>query len=95
MPAVCADAIGSYARARLGTESLGPFIAYAPLVERSLGSPIWPAGLAGSGGWRDTSLELPPGNWTDQLTGRGHSGGNVAVAELLHRYPVALLARES
>ncbi|MGS0686897.1 malto-oligosyltrehalose synthase [Nakamurella sp. GG22] len=54
-----------------------------------------PAGLTASGGWRDTSLELPPGNWTDQLNGRSFTGGATPVGELLGRYPVALLARDS
>ncbi|TWP47261.1 malto-oligosyltrehalose synthase [Lentzea tibetensis] len=48
-----------------------------------------PMGLSHSG-WRDSVLPLPPGEWTDVLTGRP------AVAELSHLlevYPVALLTR--
>jgi (1->4)-alpha-D-glucan 1-alpha-D-glucosylmutase len=92
-----------------------------------------PIGLARSGGWGDTTVELPAGPWTDLITGRaltagpdperpvtgssdpgsgrsastgapsgepvtGSSGdpdgtGTVRVAEVLDRYPVALLAR--
>ena len=52
-----------------------------------------PVGLAVSG-WRDTVLALPPGNWTDRLTGR-RFGPVVELADLLDRYPVALLTRES
>lgn len=48
-----------------------------------------PGRLAADGGWRDTTLALT-GEWTELLTGRrGH--GPVALAELLDRYPVALL----
>ena len=51
-----------------------------------------PVGLARSGGWRGTTLDLPAGAWTDVLTGTAYDG-TIAVADLFHRYPVALLAR--
>jgi (1->4)-alpha-D-glucan 1-alpha-D-glucosylmutase len=50
-----------------------------------------PVGLADAGGWRDTTLSLPGAACTDALTGTVHRGHAVPVAELLHRYPVALL----
>ncbi|MFC7331148.1 malto-oligosyltrehalose synthase [Marinactinospora rubrisoli] len=61
-----------------------------------------PIGLAAGGGWRDTVLPLPsgPGAWTDLLTGRTlapeRTDGFTAprAADLLDRYPVALLVRE-
>ena len=43
-------------------------------------------------GWGSTTVPLPPGRWTDRLTGAGHTG-TAAVAELLAQLPVALLAR--
>jgi len=46
--------------------------------------------LADAGGWRDTTVSLPAGTWTDRLSGAEHIGA-VAVAELLRTYPVALL----
>ena len=49
-----------------------------------------PVGLERSGGWRDTVLELPPGHHLDRLTGQQYRG-EVELAELLGRYPVALL----
>ncbi|MFD7658054.1 malto-oligosyltrehalose synthase [Actinosynnema sp. NPDC059797] len=49
-----------------------------------------PVGLANAGGWGDTVLPLPPGEWTDVLTSRPASP---RLAELLDRYPVALLVR--
>jgi len=52
-----------------------------------------PVGLADSGGWSKTSLPLPPGDWTDVLTGATYHGGLV-LADLLGRYPVALLATQ-
>ena len=49
-----------------------------------------PVGLTAAGGWRDTALALPAGRYVDALTGREHSG-SVVVADVLDRYPVALL----
>ena len=43
-------------------------------------------------GWGDTMLALPPGDWTDVLTGRGTSG-DASAAELFADLPVALLER--
>ncbi|GDY32088.1 malto-oligosyltrehalose synthase [Gandjariella thermophila] len=54
-----------------------------------------PVGLARGGGWRDTTLSLPGSAWTDALTGTVHSGHTLAVADVLHRYPVALLVRSA
>ncbi len=54
-----------------------------------------PIGLTTSGGWRDTTLPLPagPGTWTDLLTDTPLSTPIPLVADLLTRYPVALLTR--
>ncbi len=51
-----------------------------------------PVGLAAAGGWGPTSLELP-GSYVDVLTGRSISGRTL-VAEILDRYPVALLVTD-
>lgn len=53
-----------------------------------------PVGLAAAGGWRDTVLHLPPGDWSDELTGRPATADHVRLADLLDTYPVALLVRE-
>ncbi len=57
-----------------------------------------PVGLIARGGWAGTTVRLPRGSWTDTLTGRpvsntGAPDGSVTagVADLLDRYPVALL----
>ena len=54
-----------------------------------------PLRLAARGGWGDTAHHRR--QWrhrlTDVLTGRRHRGGVVPLAELLDRYPVALLVR--
>jgi (1->4)-alpha-D-glucan 1-alpha-D-glucosylmutase len=57
---------------------------------------VW--GLIERGGWRDTVLHLPAGEWTDVLGSAGPAGarlpgGDLALAGLLHHVPVALLTR--
>jgi (1->4)-alpha-D-glucan 1-alpha-D-glucosylmutase len=51
-----------------------------------------PIGLASAGGWRDTVLPLPNGEWTDVITGRPVSAAP-PLSELLSVYPVALVVR--
>jgi (1->4)-alpha-D-glucan 1-alpha-D-glucosylmutase len=53
-----------------------------------------PFGLERAGGWGDSALELPPGEYEDMLTGRRYRG-SVAVGQLLRRHPAALLVREA
>ncbi len=47
-----------------------------------------------AGDWAGTTVTLPPGSWTDVITGET-SGGTVGVAELLRGFPVAVLGRVS
>jgi (1->4)-alpha-D-glucan 1-alpha-D-glucosylmutase len=49
------------------------------------------ARLKQEGGWRDTAMTLPGNAWVDALTGLEHDAGELAVADLLRRSPVALL----
>jgi (1->4)-alpha-D-glucan 1-alpha-D-glucosylmutase len=51
-----------------------------------------PVGLAATGGWRDTAVEISTPH-TDLLTGH-HWSGTVPVQDILISYPVALLAPE-
>jgi len=51
-----------------------------------------PRRLFDSGGWKDSTVTLPPGTWRDELTGRVLEGGrDVPCAEVLDPMPVALL----
>ncbi|MBV1853524.1 malto-oligosyltrehalose synthase [Catellatospora tritici] len=54
-----------------------------------------PVGLHAAGGWSDTVLPLPHGTdrWTDLISGEPVETTTPRVAELLRRYPVALLVR--
>jgi len=47
------------------------------------------------GGWKDTSLALPTGRWTNVLTGSRIQGGSVPLQVLLQEFPVALLAKDN
>ena len=53
-----------------------------------------PIGLEGRGGWGDTVVLLPQRPVFDVITGARYDGGELSVAELLSRYPVALLAAQ-
>jgi (1->4)-alpha-D-glucan 1-alpha-D-glucosylmutase len=50
-------------------------------------------GLAAAGGWKDTTVALPPGRWADALGGDVAVDGEVLLADLFERFPVALLRR--
>ena len=53
-----------------------------------------PVGLSRHGGWGDTALSLDGHSWTEVFTNASYGGNRLAVAELLHAYPVALLVKE-
>jgi (1->4)-alpha-D-glucan 1-alpha-D-glucosylmutase len=56
-------------------------------------APRWPMKLGDS--WGGNSVDLPSGQWRNELTGDVVNGGRVRVQALLHRFPVALLTKES
>jgi maltooligosyltrehalose synthase len=39
------------------------------------------------------AVALPPGTWCDVVTGAVHEGARLPVAEVVDRFPVAVLAR--
>lgn len=46
--------------------------------------------------WSGTTLKLPPGRWTDRMTGQTFEGGTAfRLAALLDHFPVALLVSDS
>ncbi|MFV0535289.1 MAG: malto-oligosyltrehalose synthase [Cumulibacter sp.] len=53
----------------------------------------FPARLAASGGWGNTRLTLPDGNWRDALTAVSRSGGICEIGDILAKLPVALLVQ--
>ncbi|HVL50484.1 MAG TPA: malto-oligosyltrehalose synthase [Actinomycetota bacterium] len=85
-----------------GDATYEPLEAAGPEATRVVGFQRWgvvatvvPRFSMSHEGWGDTSVELPSGVWRNQLTGERLSGGPVKVAELLARFPVALLRLES
>ncbi|HET6294617.1 MAG TPA: malto-oligosyltrehalose synthase [Kribbella sp.] len=52
-----------------------------------------PVALHRLGGWGDSTVVLPEGDWQDVLTGRPVGSGAARINELLGDLPVALLAR--
>ena len=77
----------------------GPAAAHAVAFQRSSSlvavATRLPVGLAARGGWGDTVLALPDGaaDWHDVVTDTAVDGAAPRLAELLARYPVALLVR--
>jgi (1->4)-alpha-D-glucan 1-alpha-D-glucosylmutase len=52
--------------------------------------------LERAGGWRDTTVAVPEGDWVNVLTGdRVDSPGSIDVSRLTERLPVALLTKGS
>jgi (1->4)-alpha-D-glucan 1-alpha-D-glucosylmutase len=67
--------------------------ALAFLREKQVAAVV-PRLVIGLGGdWQETTLELPDGSWTNELTGEQIEGGRQPLADLLARFPVALLVR--
>ena len=56
-------------------------------------APRWNVRLGG--GFGSTTVELPTGRWKNLLTGEAVNGGGVRVQNLLQRFPVALLKKDS
>ncbi len=78
----------------------GPAAAHAVAFSRGRANLVavatrLPEGLARRGGWADTVLPLPGGaaDWHDMVADRPVDGAAPRVADLLDRYPVALLVR--
>ncbi|HEX4498841.1 MAG TPA: malto-oligosyltrehalose synthase, partial [Thermoanaerobaculia bacterium] len=85
------DARGSYEPLQVSGPRADHAIAFARGGEVAVVVPRLPLRLGGD--WEDTTVALPPGSWRDELTGEEVAGGERPVAELLARFPVALLAR--
>jgi (1->4)-alpha-D-glucan 1-alpha-D-glucosylmutase len=93
---------------RRSRKLLGPESSYHPLVARGEKSAHVVAFARGEraitvvprlvlklgGSWGDSTVELPPGRWHHTFTDEIFNGGELRVANLLKRFPVALLSRE-
>lgn len=75
----------------------GPKAAHAVAFARTGGLAVLVPRLLGglAAGWDGTSVRLPAGPWVSVLTGEPVDGGDLSVAALLRRFPVAVLGREA
>ncbi|POH67510.1 malto-oligosyltrehalose synthase [Cryobacterium zongtaii] len=74
-------------------EAFGPAAAHVVAYDRGGAVTVatrLPVALARTG-WGDTTIMLAGHDWQDALTGIRFAGGQVRLADLLSRYPVALL----
>ena len=83
---------GEYRPLTAGGERAGHVVAFARYNAAVTVVPR--LGLRLDGPWAETTLELPPGQWRNELTGEGVGGGMVRTGELLARFPVCLLSRQ-
>ncbi|QGG96303.1 malto-oligosyltrehalose synthase [Actinomarinicola tropica] len=81
----------SYAPLAVGGAAAGHAFAYLRGGHAAAVVPRLPLGLEAAGGWQDTTVELPEGSWWDELGERRWDGGSIRLADLLERFPVALL----
>jgi (1->4)-alpha-D-glucan 1-alpha-D-glucosylmutase len=82
---------GEYEPLRVSGSRADHAVAFARRGEVAVIVPRLPLRLGGD--WQGSTIELAPGAWRNELTGEEVEGGERAVAELLARFPVALLSR--
>jgi (1->4)-alpha-D-glucan 1-alpha-D-glucosylmutase len=82
---------GSYEPLQAQGEKAEHAVAFSRGGDAVIVAPRLPLGL--NGDWRDTTIQLADGQWTNILTSEKVAGGNVRLSELLKRFPVALLER--
>lgn len=85
------ELFGSYSPVRADGPAADHLIAYDRGGAIALATRL-PFGLDRAGGWGDTTVDLGAGG-TDALTGTAHRGV-VRVAEVMDRFPVALILRD-
>jgi (1->4)-alpha-D-glucan 1-alpha-D-glucosylmutase len=73
--------------------SSGHAVAFARGGEAVTVATRLPVALHRLGGWGESTVVLPEGDWKDVLTGRSVGSGAVRIDELLADLPVALLTR--
>ncbi|MGH9155499.1 MAG: malto-oligosyltrehalose synthase [Acidimicrobiales bacterium] len=82
---------GGYEELALSGPSAGHAVAFCRGGAAVTVVPRLVLGLHRGGGWAGTVVELPPGRWCNVFTGAESGAGPVPVADLLNRFPVALL----
>ncbi len=87
----CFGQQGAYTPLEVEGEQSGHAIALMRGTEVAAVAPRLPMRLKNS--WGDTVVHLPPGNWHNVLNGDTEQGGEVSLASILSRFPVALMER--
>jgi (1->4)-alpha-D-glucan 1-alpha-D-glucosylmutase len=85
---------GAYAPLEVAGTSADHAIAYLRGDDVAVAVTRLPVGLQRRGGFGDSTLTLPAGEWTDVFTGVRHEG-TILLAETTATLPVALLRRET
>jgi (1->4)-alpha-D-glucan 1-alpha-D-glucosylmutase len=91
--ALAARPDGDYAAVRADGDAARHVLAFTRGGKVATVVPRLPLTLARRGGFGDTTIDLPPGDWTDLITGATVTGGAVAVQTVLQGFPVAVLER--
>ncbi len=81
---------GEYQPIKVAGRKASHAVAFARGGEAITVAPRLVIGLAGD--WEDTTVELPAADWYNHLTGEIVAGGVLPVADLLERFPAALLS---
>lgn len=82
---------GDYRPLLAGGDAAQHVVSFARGADVVVAVSRWTVRLADNG-WGNTTLTIPDGTWTDQLTGATYTGA-VPVGELFEELPVALLVR--
>ena len=92
--AACVGPAGTYQPLAAEGAADAHVVAFARGAHLAVVVPRLPLRLARDGGWRRTTVTLPPGDWVHLLAGGSWSGA-VPVADLLDPFGVALLERQA
>lgn len=88
----CFDARGCYQPLWASGPKADCLIAYRRGEDIAVAVPRF---LMSAANWEQTQIELPEGNWTNQMTGERLQAGQVPMSVLFSGFPAALLARDS
>ena len=87
---------GAYVPLAFGGPAAAHFVGYTRGGTVAVVVPRLVLGLEARDGWDDTTtVTLPPGPWTDVVTGAAVAGGPVRAADLCDAFPVAVLEAAS
>jgi (1->4)-alpha-D-glucan 1-alpha-D-glucosylmutase len=89
----CFDASGTYTPLEARGDKGSNLVAFLRGDRIAAIAPRHPLEIAK--GWGNTGITLPEGEWRNALTDDAAKGGRVKIAQLLTRFPIALLTRES